>query len=314
MTLTVVSGSGLAGIALAVQASDAFAVWIIDRSTVGTNFGDNLGALLLAPLVTPTAVGDGMPAMLVILLGVAGIVTSCVQIILMIVRSGMLVILAGIFPLSASFTTTETGRTWFRRCCAWLLAFILYKPAAAIVYATAFRLAGADLFEGSDGGGMLDVLVGVTMMVLAILALPALMRFVTPAVSAMSSRWWGWLRAGGGRSGCGAERSSVRPFRVARGARGHRAHRAPAAAALLARPPARPAPPAHHRVGVEPCAGAAGRAGPLGQVPGREGGRGRSERGRRGRRRGSRSGGSAGGRRGPAGSSPQHIQQHGGGA
>jgi len=195
MTLTAVSGAGLAVIALAVQAADAFAVWIIDRSTVGTNFGENLGALLLAPLVTPTAAGDGMPALLVIFLGIGGIVTSCVQIILMIVRSGMLVILAGIFPLSASFTTTETGRTWFRRCCAWLLAFILYKPAAAIVYATAFRLSGADLFGDDSGGGLLNVLVGVTMMVLAILALPALMRFVTPAMSAMS--------AGAGGAGLG---------------------------------------------------------------------------------------------------------------
>ncbi|WP_336922893.1 hypothetical protein [Aquipuribacter sp. SD81] len=187
MTLAVVSGSGLAVIALAVQAADAFAEWIIDRSTVGTDFGENLGALLLTPLITPTAVGDGLPALLVIVLGVAGIVTSCVQIILMIVRSGMLVILAGIFPLSAAFTTTETGRTWFRRCCAWLLAFILYKPAAAIVYATAFRLSGADLFGDEAGAGMLDVLVGVTMMVLAILALPALMRFVTPAVGIMAA-------------------------------------------------------------------------------------------------------------------------------
>jgi len=187
MTLSLVSGAGLAVIALAVQAADAFATWIIDRSTVGTSFGENLGALLLAPLLTPTLAGDALPALLVIFLGIAGIITSFVQIILMVVRAGMLVILAGIFPLSASFTTTETGRTWFRRCCAWLIAFILYKPAAAIVYATAFRLAGADVFSGSDGSGLLDVLVGVTMMVLAILALPALMRFVTPAVAVMSS-------------------------------------------------------------------------------------------------------------------------------
>lgn len=199
MTLSLVSGAGLAVVALSVRAADAFAAWIIDRSTVGTSFGENLGALLLAPLLTPTVAGDGLPVLLVIFLGIAGIVASFVQIILMVVRAGMLVILAGIFPLSASFTTTETGRTWFRRCCAWLIAFILYKPAAAIVYATAFRLAGADVFSGSDGSGLLDVLVGVTMMVLAILALPALMRFVTPAVAVMSSSG-----GGGGSMAVGA--------------------------------------------------------------------------------------------------------------
>ncbi|WP_380169636.1 hypothetical protein [Jannaschia sp. R86511] len=197
MTLTAVSGAGLAVVALAVEAADRFAEWIIDRSTVGTNFGENLGALILAPLVTNPAGGAQQPVLIVILLGLVALISSFVQIVLMIVRSGMLVILAGIFPLAASFTTTETGRTWFRRCCAWLIAFILYKPAAAIVYATAFRLAGADLFAGSDGSGVLDVLVGVTMMVLAILALPALMRFVTPAVAVMSG-------SGGGGAGMAA--------------------------------------------------------------------------------------------------------------
>ncbi|MFC3688911.1 hypothetical protein [Aquipuribacter hungaricus] len=198
MTLTAVSGAGLAVVALAVEAADRFAEWIIDRSTVGTNFGENLGALILAPLLTqPPGQGTTQPVLIVILLGLVALISSFVQIVLMIVRSGMLVILAGIFPLAASFTTTETGRTWFRRCCAWLIAFILYKPAAAIVYATAFRLAGADLFSGSDGSGVLDVLVGVTMMVLAILALPALMRFVTPAVAVMSG-------SGGGGAGMAA--------------------------------------------------------------------------------------------------------------
>lgn len=203
MTLTAVSGAGLAVVALAVEAADRFAEWIIDRSTVGTNFGENLGALLLTPLLTqPPGAGTTQPVLIVILLGLVALISSFVQIVLMIVRSGMLVILAGILPLAASFTTTETGRTWFRRCCAWLIAFILYKPAAAIVYATAFRLAGADLFSGSDDSGVLDVLVGVTMMVLAILALPALMRFVTPAVAVMSG-------SGGGGAGMAAAAAAI---------------------------------------------------------------------------------------------------------
>ena len=103
----------------------------------------------------------------------------------MVVRGGMLVILAGILPLSASATNTERGRTWFKKCVAWLVAFILYKPAAAIVYATAFRLAGSDVFGSGDE--LMSAITGLVLMVLALLALPALMRFVTPMVAAMAS-------------------------------------------------------------------------------------------------------------------------------
>jgi type IV secretion system protein TrbL len=63
-----------------------------------------------------------------------------------------------------------------------LIAFILYKPAAAIVYATAFQLVGSDL-SMDDGTGLLKIITGVVMMVLALSALPALMRFLAPMVS-----------------------------------------------------------------------------------------------------------------------------------
>jgi len=94
----------------------------------------------------------------------------------------MLVLLAGIFPLSASFTNTATGKAWFQKCLSWLIAFILYKPAAAIVYATAFQLVGSDL-SNDDGTGLLKIITGVVMMLLALSALPALMRFLAPMVS-----------------------------------------------------------------------------------------------------------------------------------
>ena len=78
----------------------------------------------------------------------------------MIVRSGMLVILCGVLPLTASFTNTQTGKSWFTKCIGWLTAFIMYKPAAAIVYAGAFRLAGADAFS-DDGTGLISAITGI---------------------------------------------------------------------------------------------------------------------------------------------------------
>ena len=198
LTLTVVSGAGLTGIGLAVTAADGFAEWILDRSTAGTDFGANIITLL----ALDNQVGTGLGPLLVILLGLCAIFVSFVQIMLMVARAGMLVILAGILPLTASFTSTEAGRAWLRKALSWTFAFILYKPAAAIVYATAFRLTGSNAF-GDDGTGLMDVLVGLVLMVLALFALPALMRFVTPMVSSMA--------AGGGGGGLGAAAAAAVP-------------------------------------------------------------------------------------------------------
>jgi len=106
---------------------------------------------------------------------------SLVQIFLMVVRGGMLVLLAGVLPTTAAFTNTQAGREWFRKALGWMVAFVLYKPTAAVIYATAFRLASSNVF---GSGGLLAVVTGLTLMLLALLALPALMRFVAPMVGA----------------------------------------------------------------------------------------------------------------------------------
>jgi hypothetical protein len=183
LTRVVVTGTGLTAISLLVSASDSFAGWIIDRSTAGTDFGTNITTMLgLSGTVT-----GGLGPLLAVILGLLALLASAVQIMLMVVRGGMLVVLAGVLPLSASFTNTEMGRGWFRKCVSWTVAFTLYKPAAAIVYATAFRLTGSHVDGLGDGAGLVNVLTGLVLMVMALFALPALMRFVTPLVSTVAS-------------------------------------------------------------------------------------------------------------------------------
>jgi len=183
LTMVVVFGAGLTAISLLVAASDQFAGWIVDRSTQGTDFGQNITAMLNLS----SAAGSGLGPLLVVIFGLLALFASAVQIMLMVVRGGMLVILAGILPLAASFTSTEMGRTWFRKCVSWTIAFTLYKPAAAIVYATAFRLTGSRVQGLGDGQGLVNVLTGLVLMVVALFALPALMRFVTPLVGSVAS-------------------------------------------------------------------------------------------------------------------------------
>jgi hypothetical protein len=77
-----------------------------------------------------------------------------------------------VLPLAAAGMLTPATRRWFPRVTGWMLALIFYKPAAAMVYATAFTMIGT----GKDPR---TVLMGFTMVFLSLLALPVLMRLFT---------------------------------------------------------------------------------------------------------------------------------------
>jgi hypothetical protein len=116
--------------------------------------------------------------LLVTFVGILMVITAIIQLALMIVRYGMLVLLVGVLPLTAAATNTEMGMMWFKRALAWLASFIIYKPVAAIIYATSFSLMGS---EGESD--VLKVIMGVTLMIAAVVALPAILRFVSPRTS-----------------------------------------------------------------------------------------------------------------------------------
>ena len=189
-TYVLVSSAAAGAASVLIGGSDQMASWFISRASSGSGFADHL-ANLLGLATAGTSHVAGAPAgftvglagtvttaFIAIVLGIIAFLATVIQIMLMLVRGGMLVLLVGTLPLVAAFSNTEMGLQWFRKASAWLLAFALYKPAAAIVYAVAFDLAGQQ--------GALALLDGVMMLVLAILALPALLRFVVPATSALA--------------------------------------------------------------------------------------------------------------------------------
>jgi hypothetical protein len=216
LTLLVVTGFGLAAVGIFVTAADEFSSWIIEESLKeqgGASFKDAVENLLGFNALT----GGAASAIAVIVLGLVAFLACLLQVMLMVVRGAMLILLAGILPAAAAATNTELGRTWFKRCIAWLVAFILYKPAAAIVYATAFRLLDTNIERDTDG--LVTALTGMALMVMAIVALPALLRFVTPMVGAVAGSGGGGVAgalsavpamgavSAGRRSGTGAPSS-----------------------------------------------------------------------------------------------------------
>ena len=157
----VVTGLGLTAIDLVSSAGDSYSTWIINESA-----GGDLSSRLSA--ISNLSTMSGM-AGLMIVFGILGIVAAFAQLGLLVARIGVLAVIGGTLPVTAAGTNTQMGRAWFQRILGWLIAFVVYKPVAATIYAGAFYLIG----DGED----------ITLVMLSVLALPALLRLITPAVN-----------------------------------------------------------------------------------------------------------------------------------
>ncbi|MGO9955853.1 MAG: hypothetical protein ACLP50_07690 [Solirubrobacteraceae bacterium] len=179
-------GAGLCAILVGV--SDSIAGYFVSQaSTAAGSFGDQISRMLG---LTTTAVGGGggvlvglagttATAFLAILLGLVGLVGSLIEIVYMFIRSILLILLVGTLPLAAAMSDSEMGRNWLKKSIAWIIAFACYKPVAAIVYVAAFSL-GAQ-------GSVIGLVQGFTALLMAVLALPAMMRFLVPLSASLTA-------------------------------------------------------------------------------------------------------------------------------
>jgi hypothetical protein len=179
----IVGGAGTALLVTALAAGDEFSSWVLAQSTGG---GVGLGAELLGAAELAPGLG--------FVLGLLAIFACLIQIALLVVRSALVVLLAGAWQVSAAASATDSGAATFKKITAWLVAFVIYKPAAAVCYATAFKLASPD--TGGTVDKTLAAIEGVILLFLAILALPALLRLVAPAAAAMGGPSVGGALAG----------------------------------------------------------------------------------------------------------------------
>ena len=121
---------------------------------------------------------------------------------LMILRVGLLVILTGTLPLVAAASMSDWGQTWWRKHVGWLAAWLLYKPAAALLYVSAFTL--------TQGKSLVQVLAGFMILILSVLILPALLRVIVPMTANLGAASGGGLAmAAAGALATGAVRAGL---------------------------------------------------------------------------------------------------------
>lgn len=190
LALALVSSVSVGAGQLLVEASDEFSTWVIGLVIDGDagQFG--------VKILNVTGINGGLGLTVLIVGGLGALVANLVQIGMMFIRSSMLILLVGIMPVAAGAFSTKWGRAWLSKIIAWFFAFLMFKPAASIIYAVAIKLVQGESWSIADGDELTRFITGVIMMILAVLSLPALITFMVPATEALSS--------GGSGAGAGA--------------------------------------------------------------------------------------------------------------
>ncbi|MFD0304067.1 hypothetical protein [Streptomyces sp. NPDC127119] len=144
--------------------------------------------------------GDGIPAVLLLILAFLLLIAAIVQTVLLYVRLGVMIILLGTLPLAAAASMTNWGGGWWRKHIGWMVAWLLYKSAAGLVI-----FAGSAMLSNDGDSGIHEKIAGIGVLLLSALALPALLKLIVPATAGLGSGAQGSTGAAVGGLASGAK-------------------------------------------------------------------------------------------------------------
>lgn len=155
-----ISSLSLTVLSLALSAGDDIAKQLVQNGS--NQFGDSLAKLLgTATLTNPATV---------LLLGILTFLLALIQWVFGFIRQAGILVLASLIAIAAAGQLSTWGRQWFPRIASALVALVLYKPIAAMIYSVGFKFMG----HGKD---LSTAVIGVMVIALAVIALPAMMKF-----------------------------------------------------------------------------------------------------------------------------------------
>lgn len=208
-----------AGALLATQtllkAGDAFAPWLV---TTASGNDMNHSIVTLMPFITgsvgsfavsgPFVVTQGIGAMLII--GIILLIVTALQVLFLILRDVLLAILLAFLPTLAAASLFKGGSEGFEKALGWMVALILYKPVAAAIYVLGVlmvtNVAGD---QSTPGQEWMALLLGTLTLILAVVAMPSLVKFVAPAAGRGVSNAFSGGAAMGAAAGMAATGAAV---------------------------------------------------------------------------------------------------------
>lgn len=186
--IVVASSVAIPAVVLASQAADEYSSWLVTQAA-----GGDVGGAVLKLMAFDTITGTGFTFILALI----ALLASIVQAFLIIIRDALLILLIGGLPLAAAASISPAGRQTWHKMVGWLIAFILFKPVAAMCYAGA-------LWSVTNASNEIDQIAGIFLVILAVLTLPALMRLIVPQVEKVGGGGGGAMLGAAGAAATGA--------------------------------------------------------------------------------------------------------------
>lgn len=159
--------------------------WLVERIG-GEEVEEGLAQVLGLQAMMSGIQGSAALAVIVLVLAFVALLGSLINAFLVLFSYGMAAVLAGLLAFFAAVSTTDKGKKSFDKVLSWLIAVVLFKPVAAIIWGVGLALAKGYVGEGDEKESMdqlVGLLVGLVMVVGASLALPGLARVAAPMVA-----------------------------------------------------------------------------------------------------------------------------------
>jgi len=175
MRVVLVSSAATTICVAAARVADKYSTYLFDDSVQKAL--DNIGAC-----------GDSsdMQSFLLLILAFLLLLAGILHTVLMYIRLGVMMIMLGTLPMAAAASMTDWGAGWWRKHIGWMISWLLYKPAVALVLNAGMAM----ITEGQNsktGANVNTRIAGIGVMLLSAIALPALLKLVVPAAAAMGT-------------------------------------------------------------------------------------------------------------------------------
>lgn len=153
-------------------------LWNLSDDLTNSILGNKGTEALSAPFTATMTAGIAAQAVpgLMIVLGLIGAILGLFLFFAMLFRVAAIVILAIALPLAAAGSVgSGPTKEWLPKVTGWLLALIMFRPLAALVYSI-----GLEVMTRSDGADpAMGMLIGVAVILTALVSLGALMKLLS---------------------------------------------------------------------------------------------------------------------------------------